>query len=105
MRAATTLGGGFAAQGLTEALDDLTGLQATARIDTTRSRNPAPQIEVQLARRLSIAFEHILGTPPLSEPDTNLAIVDWRFHTNWSLETTVGDKGRIQTDAIWTKRY
>jgi translocation and assembly module TamB len=104
-KAATALGGGFAAQGLTEAMDDLTGIQATARIDTTRSANPAPEIEIQIARRLSLAFEHILGTPPLSEPDTNLAIVDWRFRRNWSLETTLGDRGKIQTDAVWTRRY
>lgn len=104
-KAATALGGGFAAQGLTEAMDDLTGLQATARIDTSRSSNPAPEIEIQLARRLSLAFEHILGTPPLSEPDTNLAIVDWRFRKNWSLETTLGDRGKVQTDAVWTRRY
>jgi translocation and assembly module TamB len=104
-KAATSLGGGFAAQGLTEALDDLTGIKATARIDTTRSSNPAPEIEVQVARRISLAFEHILGTPPLSEPDTNLAIVDWRFTSNWSVETTLGDRGKVQTDAVWTKRY
>jgi translocation and assembly module TamB len=104
-KAATSLGGGFAAQGLTEAMDDLTGIQATARIDTTRSANPAPEIEIQIARRISLAFEHILGTPPLSEPDTNLAIVDWRFRRNWSLETTLGDRGKVQTDAVWTKRY
>ena len=104
-KAATSLGGGFAAQGLTEAMDDLTGIQARARIDTSRSTNPAPEIEFQIARRLSLAFEHILGTPPLSEPDTNLAIVDWRFRKNWSLETTHGDRGKIQADAVWTRRY
>ena len=104
-KAATSLGGGFAAQGLTEAMDDLTGVQATAHIDTTRSSNPAPEIEIQLARRISLAFEHILGTPPISEPDTNLAIVDWRFRKNWSLETTLGDKGKLAGDAVWTKRY
>ncbi|MEA2751335.1 MAG: translocation and assembly module TamB, partial [Myxococcales bacterium] len=104
-QAATSLGGGFAAQGLTEAMDDLTGVQATARIDTTRSSNPAPEIEIQIARRISLAFEHILGTPPISEPDTNLAIVDWRFRKNWSLETTLGDRGKVQIDGVWTKRY
>ena len=104
-KAATALGGGLAAQGLTEAMDDLTGIPATARIDTTRSANPAPGIEIQIARRLSLAFVHILGTPPLSEPDTNLAIVDWRFRKNWSLEMTVGDRGKIQSDFVWTKRY
>lgn len=104
-KAAASLGGGFAAQGLTEAMDDLTGIEATARINTTRSANPAPEIEVQIARTVSLAFSHILGTPPLSQPDTNLAIVEWRFRRNWSLEATFGDRGKVQTDAIWTKRY
>jgi len=103
-RAATALGGAFAARGLTEAMDDLTGIPATARIDTTRAANPAPEIEIQIARRVSIAFLHILGTPPLSEPDTNLAIVNWRVGRNWSLAATVGDRGKVQSDAIWTKR-
>ncbi|HSO38013.1 MAG TPA: translocation/assembly module TamB domain-containing protein, partial [Labilithrix sp.] len=104
-KAAASVGGGFATQGLTEAMDDLTGIQATAKIDTTRSSNPAPEIEFQIARRISLAFEHVLGTPPISQPDTNLATVDWRFRKNWSLETTFGDKGLIQTDAVWQKRY
>ena len=104
-KAAASVGGGFATQGLTEGLDDLTGIQATAKIDTTRSANPAPEIEFQIARRISLAFEHVLGTPPISQPDVNLATVDWRFKKNWSLETTFGDKGLIQTDAIWQKRY
>jgi translocation and assembly module TamB len=104
-KAAASLGGGVAARGLNEAIDDLTGIQATARIDTSRANNPAPEIEVQIAQRISIAFAHILGTPPLSEPDRNLAIVEWRFQHKWSLETTVGDRGKVQTDAVWTKRY
>ena len=104
-KAAASVGGGFATQGLTEGLDDLTGIQATAKIDTTRSANPAPQIEFQVARRISLAFEHVLGAPPISQPDVNLATVDWRFKKNWSLETTFGDKGLIQTDAVWQKRY
>ncbi len=104
-KAAASVGGGFATQGLTEGLDDLTGIQATAKIDTTRSANPAPQIEFQIARRISLSFEHVLGTPPISQPDVNLATVEWRFKKNWSLETTFGDKGLIQTDAVWQKRY
>ncbi len=104
-KAAVGVGGGFAAQGLTEAMDDLTGIQATARIDTSRANNPAPEIEIQLARRISVAFQHVLGTPPLSSPDKNLATFDWRFRRNWSLETQFGDRGKLQTDAVWQKRY
>lgn len=104
-KAAVGLGGGLAAQGLTEALDDIAGIKATAKVDTTRARNPAPGIEVQLTRRLSIGFARVLGTPPLSEPDVNLATIDWRFRSNWSIATTFGDRGLIQSDAVWQKRY
>ncbi len=104
-KAAVGLGGGYLAQGLTEALDDLAGIQATARIDTTRSSNPRPEVEFQLSPRVSLGFAHVLGTPPITEPDKNLANVEYRFHRNWSLETTFGDRGTALLDAIWQKRY
>lgn len=104
-QAAVGLGGGLVAQGLTEALDDLTGVQATARIDTTRSSNPRPEVEFQLSPKVSLSFAHVIGTPPITEPDKNLANVEYRFHRNWSLETTFGDRGTALLDAIWQKRY
>ncbi len=104
-RAAVGLGGGLVAQGLTEALDDLAGIQATARVDTTRANNPRPEIEFQLSPRVSIAFSHVIGTPPVAEPDRNFANLEYRFYRNWSLETTVGDRGTALVDAIWQKRY
>lgn len=104
-KAAVGVGGGFAAQGLTEAMDDLTGIEATARIDSSRANNPAPEIEFQISRRVSLAVQHVLGNPPITDPDKNLATVDWRFRRNWSLETTFGDRGKAQVDAVWQKRY
>ena len=104
-KTAASVGGGVAAQGLTDALDDMAGVQATVRIDTTSSSNPRPEVEFQVSPKVAIAFGHVLGTPPITEPDTNLAKLNWHFHRNWSLETTVGDKGKAQTDAIWQKRY
>lgn len=105
-KAAMGVGGGFAAQGLTDALDDLAGIQATARIDTTSSRNPRPEVEFQVSSKVSVAFAHIIGQPPVTEPpDKNMAIIDWHFRANWSLETTVGDRGRQLFDLIWQKRY
>ncbi|MBN9160928.1 MAG: hypothetical protein BGO98_02095 [Myxococcales bacterium 68-20] len=104
-KTAVGLGGGFVAQGLTEALDDLAGIQATARIDTTRSNNPRPEVDVQLSPRVSIGYAHVIGTPPITAPDKNLANIEYRFHRNWSLETTFGDRGTALLDAIWQKRY
>ncbi len=104
MRAAVGFGGAFVAQGLTEALDDLAGIRATARVDTTRA-NPRPEVEFQLSPRISLSFVHVVGTPPLTEPDKNLANIEYRFHRNWSLGTTFGDRGTARLDAIWQKRY
>jgi translocation and assembly module TamB len=104
-KAAVGIGGGFAAQGLSEALDDLAGIQAQARVDTTEANNPRPELEVQVARNLSVAFAHVLGNPPISEPDKNLVRTNLRFHRNWSLETLIGDRGRGEVDAVWQKRY
>lgn len=105
-KAALGIGGGFAAQGLTEALDDLSGIEATARIDTTSSNNPRPEVEFQVSPRVSLEFAHVIGQPPVTEPpDKNLVTVDWRFKSNWSLESTFGDRGRQLYDLIWEKRY
>jgi translocation and assembly module TamB len=104
-RAAFGLGGAFVAQGLTAALDELAGIRATARIETTRANNPRPEVEVQLSPKVSLGFAHVIGTPPITEPDKNLASIEYRFHRNWSLETTFGDRGTALLDAIWQKRY
>lgn len=104
-KTAVGLGGGLAAQGLTEALDDLAGIQAQARVDTTSSNNPRPELEVQLTPKISLEVSHVLGTPPIAEPDKNYVSFDWRFRRNWSLETTFGDRGRAMVDAVWQKRY
>jgi translocation and assembly module TamB len=103
--AALGVGGGIAAQGLTQALDDLAGIQATARIDTTMTNNPKPELEVQISPRITIGYAHVVGTPPITQPDINLGKFQWRFHARWSLETTVGDRGTAMFDAVWQKRY
>lgn len=98
-------GGGLATRGLTDALDGLAGIQATARIDTSQANNPRPELEVQVSPTVSVQVAHVLGTPPITDPDLNLVTIDWRFRRNWALETTVGDKGKAMMDAVWQKRY
>jgi translocation and assembly module TamB len=104
-KAATALGGGALTQGLDSALDGLTGLQTQTRIDTTSSNNPRPELEVQISSAVSIRFAYVLGTPPISEPDKTLGSVIFRFAPNWSLSTTVGDRGKATLDTIWQYRY
>jgi translocation and assembly module TamB len=103
---AVGLGGGIATQGLNRAMDDLTGLDVTARVDTTDSANPRPELEFQLAKNISLQIGYVLGVPPPGEnPDKTLLTLDWRFFKNLSVETTVGDRGSSILDLIWRKRY
>ena len=103
---AASVAGGVATQGLNKALDDMTGLDITTRIDTSDSANPRPELEVRVARDVTVAISHVLGVPaPGTNPDLNYATIDWRFLRNWSIDTTVGDLGSSLLDLIWQYRY
>ncbi|WP_394832074.1 translocation/assembly module TamB [Pendulispora rubella] len=103
---AVGVGGGFATQGLNKALEDITGSDVVSvRLDTSSSANPRPEVEFQISRRISLQLATVFGRLPFDQPDRNLATVDWRFRTNWSVETTVGDKGSSMIDLIWQRRY
>ena len=104
-QAATTVAGGALTQGLDSALDGLTGIETQTRIDTTSSNNPRPELEVVVSRDVSLRFAYVLGTPPISEPDKSLGSVIFRFAPNWSLSTTVGDRGKATIDTVWQYRY
>jgi autotransporter translocation and assembly factor TamB len=98
--------GGEAAQPLNHALGQL-GLGAvTANIDTTQAANPRPEVEVQIAKDISVQLAVVLGQPPPGvNPDHTLLTVDWRFLTKWSLASTVGDAGTTIFDLLWQRRY
>jgi translocation and assembly module TamB len=98
--------GGEAAQPLNHALSQL-GLGAvTANIDTSESSNPKPEVQVQIARGLSVMIAVVLGQPPPGvNPDHTLFTLDWRFLSLWSLATTVGDAGTTIFDILWQRRY
>jgi translocation and assembly module TamB len=103
---AGAVAGGFATEGLSKGLDELTGLDVSAKIDTSNSANPRPEIEVQIARDISVQVGYVLGTPsPGTNPDRTLLTLDWRFRRNWSMETTFGDQGSSIVDFLWQHRY
>lgn len=104
-KTAANVGGGFAAEGLTDALDDLAGVHATAKIGSTANNNPKPELEFQLSEKVSVAFSTVIGTPPVTEPDRTFAEIEYRFKRNWSLEAVRGDRNTMRVDAIWQKRY
>jgi translocation and assembly module TamB len=103
---AGTAAGGLAAGGLSQGLDKLTGLDVEAKVDTSDSANPRPEVELRVARDISLEIAFVLGTPPPgTNQDRTFATVDWRFMRNWSLATTFGDQGSSIADVIWRYRY
>jgi translocation and assembly module TamB len=103
---AGAMAGGLATEGLSKGLDQLTGLDVSTKIDTSNSANPRPEIEVQIARDISIQVAYVLGTPPPgTNPDRTYVTFDWRFRRKWSMETTFGDQGTSIVDFLWQYRY
>ena len=77
----------------------------TTKVDTSQV-NPRPEVEVQIARDLSLQVARVIGLPPPgANPDLTLLTLDWRFLRKWSLETTVGDAGTSILDLLWQHRY
>ena len=103
---AGVMAGGFATQGLSKGLDELTGLDVQTRIDTSRAANPRPEIEVQIAKDLSVQLGYVIGTPaPGTNPDRTWITLDYRFLRKWSMESTFGDQGSSIVDFLWQYRY
>ena len=95
-----------ALSGVNRALDKI-GLAGgiSTKIDTSQA-NPRPEVEVQIARDVSLQVAMVLGLPvPGSNPDTYYATLNWRFLRAWSLEATRGDQGTSILDLIWQHRY
>lgn len=103
---AGTAAGGLATEGLSRGIDSLTGLDLETKVDTTDSANPRPEVELRIAKDISLQVAFVLGTPPPgANPDRTFATIDWRFLRNWSLAATFGDQGSSIADMIWRRRY
>jgi translocation and assembly module TamB len=105
--------GGLAAQpvnaalgGLNRALDSFgLGGGITARLDTSQV-NPRPEVELQIARDISVQVSWLIGTPvPGSNPDVTLVTLNWRFLRTWAVSATRGDQGTSILDLVWQHRY
>jgi translocation and assembly module TamB len=107
--ASTTAGAGVAgsaaAQPVNRALESYGLGGVTTRVDTSQ-QNPRPEVEVQIAKDISLQVAYVIGTPPPGQnPDTTLFTINWHFIRLWSLETTVGSAGTSIMDVIWQYRY
>lgn len=103
---AAGLAGGVAAQPINHALDQFGLHRVSAKVDTSLASNPKPEVELQVAKAISLQLAYVLGTPPPgTNPDTTLLTLNWRFLKSWSLGTTVGNAGTSIVDMIWQRRY
>jgi hypothetical protein len=98
--------GGLATEGLSKGLDQLTGMNVTTKVDTSDSSAPRADVELQVAKDISLELAYVIVQPPPGDnPDLVYATVDWRFFGNWALETTFGDAGSTFADMVWRYRY
>ncbi len=103
--AAAGVAGGAATQPLNRALENMGLGGVSTRVDTS-SVTPRADVEVQIARDLSLQVAKLVGLPaPWEAQDLTLVTVTWRFARAWSAQTTVGDKGTTILDLIWEHRY
>ena len=97
--------GGAATQPLNRALENFGLGGVTTRVDTS-STIPRADVEVQIARDISLQIAQVMGTPPPgANPDLTLLTLNWRFIRQWSAETTVGNAGTSILDLVWQHRY
>ena len=70
---AGTAVGGLATDGLSKGLDQLTGMDVSTKVDTSDSSSPRADIELQIARDISIQLAYVIVQPP---PGDNPDLVD-----------------------------
>ena len=76
----------------------------STKVDTSQA-TPRPEVEVRIARDISLQVAWIIGGQTVTNQDTTLLSLDWRFLRKWFLETTVGDAGTSILNVVWQHRY
>jgi translocation and assembly module TamB len=100
------IAGNAATQPLNHALDQFGVHAVSARVDTSQAASPKPEVELQVAKDISVQIAVVIGTPPPgSNPDTTLLTLNWRFLKAMTLSTTVGNSGSSIVDMVWQRRY
>ena len=69
-------------------------------------QSPTPEVAIQLGPKVTAEVSYRTRPPtPGEQPDRVLLTLDWNFRRNWSIGTTVGDRGSSVLDLIWRYRY
>jgi translocation and assembly module TamB len=86
-------------------LSSVTPLDITTRM-TTDAQSPTPEVAVRLSPKVTAQVSYRTRAPlPTEKQDRMLLTLDWRFLRNWSIASTVGDKGGSSVDLVWKYRY
>jgi translocation and assembly module TamB len=97
-------GGGALSMAVNQALSKVTP-GVTTRVATDQ-QSPTPEVAIQLGPKVTAQVSYRTKVPtPGEQPDRVLLTVDWNFRHNWSIGTTVGDRGSSVLDLIWQYRY
>jgi translocation and assembly module TamB len=103
--AAAGVAGGAATQPLNSALANMGLGGVSTRVDTSNS-TPRADVEVQIARSVSLQIAEVMGIPPPgTNPDTTLLTLSFRFAKSWAAQSTIGSAGTSIWDMIWQYRY
>jgi translocation and assembly module TamB len=108
-KAADTAGsvavGSAVSTNVNKVLASVTPLDITTRM-TSDAQSPTPEVAVRLSPKVSAQVSYRTRAPlPTEKQDRMLLTLDWRFLRNWSIASTVGDKGGSSVDLIWKYRY
>jgi translocation and assembly module TamB len=105
-QAAAGVGGGVAAAGINRILEDVSPVNVSTRVDTSRSSNVRPTLVVEVSRNVFAEATVNTGVAALGQnPDRYMLTLDWRVSRAWSVRTTVGDAGSSILDVLWLHRY
>jgi hypothetical protein len=86
-------------------LSSVTPLDITTRM-TSDAQSPTPEVAVRLSPKVTAQVSYRTRPPlPTEKQDRMLLTLDWRFLRNWSIASTVGDKGGSSVDLVWKYRY
>jgi translocation and assembly module TamB len=68
---AGTAVGGLATEGISKGLDQLTGIDVTAKVDTSDASNPRADVEIQIANDISLQLAYVIVQPPPGDNPTS----------------------------------
>lgn len=101
-------GSGVASTVLNSLLDpvEVFGQRFETRVDTTSARGTSIGVATEIRPRLWAQVDVSTAQQrDRQNADLSALTLDWRFQRNWSLRTTVGDRGSSVLELLWQYRY